>query len=63
VLGRFLCGGKESKCRPAQGQRLRASATSRMPTKSPNTTTKTNACNGTANAAPHKGQRLRRENR
>ncbi|MPW20887.1 hypothetical protein GCT13_29470 [Paraburkholderia sp. CNPSo 3157] len=27
----FLCGGKESECRPAQGQRPRREAQSRMP--------------------------------
>ncbi|SEJ66400.1 hypothetical protein SAMN05192539_101534 [Paraburkholderia diazotrophica] len=29
----FLCGGKESECRPAQGQRLRREAHTRMPAK------------------------------
>jgi hypothetical protein len=27
----FLCGGKESECRPAQGQRLQTETTARMP--------------------------------
>jgi hypothetical protein len=27
----FLCGGKESKCRPAQGQRMNNENESRMP--------------------------------
>jgi hypothetical protein len=50
----FLCGGKESKCRPAQGQHLRASATSRMPAKA-EANKKTGRCKSKANAAPHGG--------
>jgi hypothetical protein len=30
----FLCGGKESKCRPAQGQRWQTKTTTRMPASS-----------------------------
>ena len=29
----FLCGGKESKCRPAQGQHWQTENTTRMPAK------------------------------
>src|SRR5262249_8041150 len=32
-FGYFLCGGKESNCRPAQGQRLRREGATRMPAK------------------------------
>jgi hypothetical protein len=31
----FPCGGKESKCRPAQGQRWQTENTTRMPAKQP----------------------------
>jgi hypothetical protein len=51
-FGYFLCGGKESNCRPAQGQRPRHEGALRMPAKN----TKTNG-NARAAKAPRGCQR------
>ena len=53
----FLCGGKESKSRPGQGQRLRASAKSRMPATNKNNHKKTSRCTANKKGATPARQR------